>query len=195
MKRIAVRLEWLVFSVALVSICAVGIAQEKKKQEAGRTEQGQQTELTLKIEGVECQNCSRVLSETLQGTPLKVTGSITPNTSGPTEVRATCPQNCDLGDAAAKVNKAATPHRDRVPPSLALVIFANLDDQSAKSAMTACQKISGVSGKDCQASAEADEIQIRISGDRKVTVEQILTAMKDAGVNATTKAPSAREKS
>jgi len=91
------------------------------------------------------------------------------------------------------VNRAQTPHREKVPPTLTLVLFADLDAESASTALAACRKIEGVDGRACQADAKTGEIQLRISGEEKVTVAQILTAMTDAGIKAQTTSPKAQD--
>ena len=105
---------------------------------------------------------------------------------------AVSPNEFDLGQAA-KVNRAQTPHREKVPPTLTLVLFADLDAESASTALAACRKIEGVDGRACQADAKTGEIQLRISGEEKVTVAQILTAMTDAGIKAQTTSPKAQD--
>jgi hypothetical protein len=104
---------------------------------------------------------------------------------------ANCSAACDLGAAAAKVNQAQTPHREKAAPALTLVLFAGLDNRSAPAALAACRKIEGVDGSACEADPKAGEIHVRFSGKQKVTLEQIASALKDAGIPARTTAAQA----
>ena len=177
----------VVLAVALlVSLATVSTADDKDQEKAKSPAKGKETRLTLNVEGVECANCAKVITNTLAETQLKVSDKIEPNSTGPSRVLVTCSADCDLGAAAAKVNEAQTPHKAKVPPKLTLVVFAPLTEQSATSAVAACKKIEGVDGNGCQAQADSGEIQITISGEKKLTVAQILSALQEAGIKAQT---------
>lgn len=160
-----------------------GQAKESKKEQSREgKEQGQR--LTLNIAGVECGNCARVLTSTLNGCGIKLAVKLEPNPDGPVQVAATCEGECDLGACAAKVNAAKTPHRDKTPPGMSLVLFSKLDDKTAEEALTACRKIKGVDGAACKVDAKTGEIDIKIAGGQKITPPQIVQALREAGIQA-----------
>lgn len=189
MERFKVTSALTLASAVLIALPLVGTSQEKKKDQERSNAKGQQ--ITLKIEGVECANCARVMTSSLQEAQLKPVGAIKPNTTGPTQIVAACPNECDLGAAAVKVKQAQTPHREKVPPTISLVLFADLNAESASAALAACQKIEGIDGRACQANATTGEIDLRINGEKEVTVTQIMVAMKEAGVEVRTTSPKA----
>ena len=87
------------------------------------------------------------------------------------------------------VNAAKTPHLEKSPPGVALVLFAKLDKESARAARKALRKVKGVDGKKSRANAKAGVILARISGKEKVTVANILAALKEAGIKASLTKP------
>lgn len=177
----------VILAVALlVSLASVSAADDKDKDKAKAPANEKQTKLTLNVEGVECANCAKVITNTLAESQLKVSEKIEPNSSGPSRVLVSCSEDCDLGAAAAKVNEAQTPHAAKVPPKLTLVLFAPLNEQAASSAIAACKKIEGVEGESCRAQPDKGEIQLTISGEKKLTLAQILSALQDAGIKAQT---------
>ncbi len=90
----------------------------------------------------------------------------------------------DLGAAAKIVNGAMTPHRSQSPPGFALVVFAKLDEKGADVATKALGNVKGVDAGASKADAKKNQISVKIAGTDKVTIADILTALKDAGVNA-----------
>lgn len=185
MKRIDV-MSGLALGIALlVALPVVGLSQEKQNKKENKKDK-EQARVTLNVEGVECARCAQVMTDSLEEAQVKPTVAIKPETTGPSRILATCPAECDLGAVAAKVNQADTPHREKVPPTLSLVLFANLDAESASTAVATCQKIEGVDGKACQVDPSTGEIQLRISGKEKVTLAQIVNALKDAGIQTRT---------
>jgi hypothetical protein len=185
MKRIDVMSVLALGIALLVALPVVGLSQEKQNKKENKKDK-EQERLTLNVEGVECAKCAQVMTSTLEETQLKPTVAIRPESTGPSRIVAACPAECDLGAVAAKVNQADTPHREKVQPSLSLVLFADLDEKAASTALATCQKIKGVDGRTCQVDPRAGEIQLRISGKEKVTLAQIVTAMKDAGIETRT---------
>ena len=82
------------------------------------------------------------------------------------------------------MNAAKTPHREKTPPGLALVLFAKLDKESSKAARKALRKVKGVDGKGTSANAKTGVISAKITGKEKVTVANIVAALKEAGIEA-----------
>ena len=82
------------------------------------------------------------------------------------------------------MNAASTPHRAQSPPGLSVVLFSTIDTESRKAARQALAKVKGVSRKGTQANVKRGEINIKLSGDAKVSVAGIVAALKDAGIEA-----------
>ena len=95
-------------------------------------------------------------------------------------------EKADLGKIAQAVNQAKTPHRSQAAPGLAVVLFADLDKDSAKAAVAALGKIKGVDGKGSQADPKKGELSVKIAGGEKVTVTNIVAALKNAGIETST---------
>ena len=107
--------------------------------------------------------------------PVLVTGEIAPD--------------ADLVKLATAVNTAKTPHAKQAPPGVALVLFAKLDKESAAAALTALKEVKGVDAKKSQADVENGQISVKLqgidaAGGAKLTLADILTALKDAGIEA-----------
>jgi hypothetical protein len=167
----------------MVAVPAIG-ADEKKPATA--TARAKMETLMLEVVGVQCANCAKVITKTLEGAGLEVVGTVRPNTTGPSNVEVKCPTECDLGAVAAKINKAETPHRTKVAPSLSLRLFAKLNAESAKTCMAACQKIEGLDAKMSKCDAKTGEMDLKTTGEKKVTAPEILLALKQAGIQAHT---------
>ncbi len=114
-------------------------------------------------------------------------GGIKPGGETPARVVATADENADLSKAAEKVKEANTPHKAKVAPGLTIVLFADLKDKSeAEKAEKAVQKVKGVSAGGTKADAQKDEIHVQLTGDHKVTMHDLMSALKDAGITAHT---------
>lgn len=117
-------------------------------------------------------------------------GQIKPNAGkGPVRVQGKVAAKADLTDLATKVNDANTPHKGQSPPGLGVVLYADLDKASARKAKRALKKVKGVDAKNSKANAKKGEISVKLSGARKdkkpkVTVADIVTALKKAGIDA-----------
>ncbi len=112
-------------------------------------------------------------------------GKLTPNQGkGPVEVVGEVAENVDLGKIAKAVNQANTPHRTQAAPGLAVVLFAELNEESAKGAVTALGKVKGVDGKSCRADTKKGELSVKLAGASKVTIGDLQAALKGAGVEA-----------
>jgi len=140
--------------------------------------------LTLDVTGVECGGCSKALTTALGESGLKVEGALAPAKGKASRVTATASGDVDLGAAAAKLDKQKKPHADP-HGGLSLVLFAKLDDASAKKAEEALGKVKGLDGKHTKADAKKGEIAARITGGGKVTPAALVEALKGAGVAAT----------
>ncbi len=94
------------------------------------------------------------------------------------------PADLDLGALSKKVAEADTPHRSMFAPGLAVVLFARLDETTAKKAEEALGKVKGVA-KGTMADVKRGEISVQLTGDEKVTLDDLLRSLKDAGIEAT----------
>ena len=140
--------------------------------------------LTLNVQGVDTADCAKLISKTLTDAGLKEVSDIKPDAKAPVSLHAMAPVEGDLGAIAAKVNKAETKNHKTSPPALYLELFSKLDAKSTESCLAACKKIDGVDAKGCKCDSAAGTIMLKISGDKKVTVPQIISALKQAGVTA-----------
>ena len=102
------------------------------------------------------------------------------------QVEGEIEEDCNLGAVGDAVNSASTPHKDQSPPGVSLVLYAELDKASAKKAVKALGSVKGVDAEGSTADAEKGEISAKIAGGEKVTVADITTALKDAGIEAGT---------
>jgi hypothetical protein len=104
-------------------------------------------------------------------------------------VTTSIPEDADLGTCGQAVNEAKTPHKGQSAPGLALVVFAKLDEASAKKAEEALGKVKGIDAEGTKADVKRGEISVKIAGGEKLTVGGILEALKGAGVEASATAP------
>jgi len=184
MRKFVALATFAMFVAVSLAVCAQETKKETRKDRPDRESKERGQKITLNIEGVECGGCAKVLTSALTECKLQLAGKLEPNKDGPSQITATCEGECDLAACAAKIADAKTPHREQAKPGMCLVVFSKLDDTSAKEAVTACRKIEGVDGTACKADAAKGEIHIKLSGKQKVTPEQIVQALKDAGVQA-----------
>src|SRR5262245_12788898 len=104
----------------------------------------------------------------------------------PQRLIAEAKDDTDLGAAAAKVASAETPHKSKVAPELLIVLFADLDKDSAKTAEKTLEKVKGVDAKATKADAEKKEISVALTGKEKVKIGDLLDPLKKEGINART---------
>ena len=168
--------------VLLVAALFVPAARGQDEDEDQPKKKAQR--ITLSVEGVECARCSRVLTATMTKVDLNVSGRMRPNTKGPSQVIATCPANCDLAACAAQVNKAETPHREKQAPGLCLVLFAELDQDSAETVQGAFEDVEAIDTEACKCNVDKGEIHIKLTGKGKITLEQIVSELEDNGIEA-----------
>lgn len=127
---------------------------------------------------------------------MKVDGKVTKGTGdhAVTRVNATAADDADLGSAADKVGGAETPHKGKAAPGLTLVLFAKFDKEAADKAVEALGKVKGVDAKGSSAKPDRGEIHVKFSGGDKVTAKDLLDALKEAGVTATTAKTAGKKK-
>jgi hypothetical protein len=92
-------------------------------------------------------------------------------------------EDADLGALGDAVNGAETGHKDK-PPGVALVLFADMDKESAKAALEALGKLEGVDAEGSKAIASKGEISVKLAGGKELKAGDILAALKEAGVEA-----------
>jgi hypothetical protein len=89
---------------------------------------------------------------------------------------------------AASVNKAETPHKKQAPPGLALEVVCKLDEKSSAKALETLAKIKGVDAKASTPRPSAGVIEVKLNGEAKVTVKDIVAALTAVGLPASTSA-------
>lgn len=118
---------------------------------------------------------------------MKKASKITPNKGEkPVRVTGDIAEDANLAETAEAVNSANTPHKGEHAPGLSLVLFAELDEDSSAKALEALGEVNGVDAEKSSADAEKGEISAKITGDEEVTVANIVDALKDAGIEAST---------
>jgi len=129
--------------------------------------------------------CAKVLTDALVKGGLKKPSKIAPNRGkGYVIILAEFPYDADLGAVAKKVNQALTPHREQAPPGVSLELYAKLDKQSAQAALTSLSKLKGVDGKRSTANVKRGVISIQLSGSAKISVNDVIAALKKANIDA-----------
>ena len=102
----------------------------------------------------------------------------------PVTVTGTIAAGADLGTATKIVNGARTSHRLQSPPGFALMVFSKLDKKTVDAATKALDNVKGVDARALKADVKKSQISVTIAGTDKVTIADVLTALEDAGVNA-----------
>lgn len=125
--------------------------------------------------------CSEVLTDVLAQSGVKNASRLPPNRNGSVLVAGEIADGADLAALAAAINKAETPHRKQAPPGLALEVNCKLDDKTSAKALEVLAKVSGVDAKASQVKASAGAIEVKLTGDKKVTVKDIVAALATAG--------------
>jgi len=169
---------------------------------ANGADKGKHRKICFDTSGVVCPICGEYLAIAFQKHKVLLTsghdsypfggerGGYGPRANGgkkPVRSNATILSGTDLGKLAKSVSMADTPHKSQKPPTLSLVLSARLDEESADVAEEALGKLDGVDKKNTKASDKYNEISVRFTGDAKVTVDDILDALKAAKINAKTK--------
>lgn len=113
----------------------------------------------------------------------KLDGKVKPSKKGPSAVTAEIAADADLAKLAAAVNSCNTPHKKKVPPGVALVLYCELNDDTSAAALNALGKLDGIA-KDASADAKTQMISVKLSGEGKVTLADIHKALDGAGVKA-----------
>ncbi len=174
----------------------------------------QPQKLTLDVDGVYCGGCSAKIGAALteggvklekkketvgaakEGNTLVIyytlKGPLVPNKEkkGDTvRILAPTDKDIDLAAAAAKVQNAMTPHKAVCPPGLSVVLYGDLDEESAKKAKDALAKITGVDAKKSKVNIKEGEIVVRVTGKGSITTATLLDQLKAAQVAASTEKP------
>jgi copper chaperone CopZ len=151
----------------------------------------------LHVSGAYCQGCAEVLTDALSKAGVKNASKVAANRGrGYVIVLGEIDGDLDLGELAASIDGADTPHKAQARPGVALELFAPLDDESAKAALTALAKIKGVAPKGSKADTNTGTLSVKLAAGQPATVESIIAGLKDAGIEAqvVTDAPATEEK-
>ena len=169
---------------------------------ANGADKGKRRKISIDTSGVVCSICAEVIAYSFQKHKVLLTSGrdsfllggeggagYGPKANGgqrPVRSTASILSGTDLGKLAKSVSMADTPHKSQKPPTLSLVLSAKLDEESAEVAEDALSKVNGVDAKKTKASDKHNEIIVRFTGNAKVTVDDILDALKAAKINAKT---------
>jgi hypothetical protein len=160
--------------VALAAgLTSVALAAETKK-------------MTIDVKGAYCQGCAGKIATALDEGGLKPEAAPKATEEKPQRLIVTAKDDTDLGAAAAKVADAPTPHKSKVAPELMVVLFADLDKDSAKKAEKSLENVKGVNAKATKADADKDEISVALTGKDKVKIADLLDTLKKEGISART---------
>jgi hypothetical protein len=108
---------------------------------------------------------------------------------GPAPVTGEIAADADLVKLGTAINTAKTPHAEQAPPGVSLVLFAKLNEESAAAALKALEGVKGVDAKKSAADIEKGQISVKLqgadaAGGAKLTVADVLSALKKAGIEA-----------
>ncbi len=143
--------------------------------------------VSFKVDGVACAGCIKPLAAALDEGGVKNATALTfveGEGDRPVRIEGEITDDTDLSEAADLVNGADTPCKGVVAPGLSLVLFAELDKALSEKAIEALGEIEGVDAEKSSTDAEEGEISAKIKGGDKVTLADILEALKDAGIEA-----------
>jgi hypothetical protein len=171
MRRI--NMKKLLVVVLTATLSSVVLAAETKK-------------ITVDVKGAYCGNCAKKIADALDQGGLKPETSPKATEEKPQRLVMEAKDDTDLGAASAKVFDAPTPHKSKVAPGIVIVLFADLDKDSAKTAEKTLEKVKGVDAKATKADADKDEISVVLTGKEKVKVADLLDPLKKEGISART---------
>jgi hypothetical protein len=180
-------------SLSAVASLAVGQAADAPKKSAEKPQQ----KVRLHVNGAYCQGCAEVLTEALAKAGVKNATKLAANRGrGYVIVLGEIDGDLDLGELAATIDGADTPHKAQSKPGVALELFAPLDEASAQTALAALAKVKGVAAKGSKADIGSGTLSVKLAAGQPATVDIIVTALKDAGIDAqvVTEAPASEEK-
>jgi copper chaperone CopZ len=143
--------------------------------------------VSLNVYGVACAGCIKPLAAALVQGGVQNASEITfIKGKESARVEGEIAEDADLREAAEAVNVTDTPCKGTVAPGLSLVLFAELDGDLSAKALQALAEVKGVDAEGSSADDEQSEISAKIKGDDRVTVADILQALRDAGIEAST---------
>src|SRR5262245_22099004 len=151
--------------------------------------------ITIDVKGAFCQGCAGKIATALDQGGLKPESTPKATQEKPQRLVVDTKDDTDLGAAAAKVADAPTPHKSKVAPELVIVLFADMDKDSAKKAEKTLESVKGVNPKMTKADADKHEINVALTGKEKVKITDLLDALKRDGISARTEKEEKKKKS
>src|SRR5262245_28352318 len=151
--------------------------------------------ITIDVKGAYCQGCAGKIATALDQAGLKPEAAPKATQEKPQRLVVETKDDTDLGAAAAKVADAPTPHKSKVAPELMIVLFADIDKDSAKKAEKSLDSVKGVDPKTTKADADKHEISVALTGKEKVKITDLLEALKKDGISARTEKEEKKKKS
>ena len=179
-----------VFSaLACIAMAATSIAAESSP-DLGSHDKGapkshhskSHEKITLGIGGAEDKRSAEMLTSALNAKGAK--GTVHESKGKPAEFTTTVDAATDLSTLASAVTAVSTPQKSTSPPTLCVVLFASLTKDSAQHVLDQLATVPGIDAKNSKADVEAGELWVRITGDAKVTPNDIASAVQSAGVTA-----------
>ena len=167
-------MKYQLLAVAALALAASASAADKPARK-----------VRLHVSGAYCQGCAGVLTEVLSQSGVKNASKVPANRGrGHVIVLGELDGDFDLSTLATAIGGAETPHKKQAPPGVALEVVASLNEKSAESALAALAEIKGVDAKASTADVETGVISIKLSGDEKLTVDDVLSALEKADIDA-----------
>jgi hypothetical protein len=185
----------LIAAVAILSLGLLAIGQAADDSPTADAKPKQK--VRFHVSGAYCQGCAEVLTEALAKAGVRNASKVAANRGrGYVIVLGEIDGDLDLGDLAARIDGADTPHKAQSKPGVALELFAPLDDASAKTALATLAKVKGVAAKGSKADIGSGTLSVKLAAGQPATVDSIVAALKAAGIdtNVVTDAPAADEK-
>lgn len=167
------------------------LAQEETKEKpkpevkAAKEEKKSAEQVRLYVEGAYCQGCAGVLREALELSGLKQPSKISANNGqGYVIVYGDFGHAADLSKVALAINGADTPHKKLSKPGVSLELFAKLTEETGPKALKSLEKIKGVDATGSRVDAKRGVISVRLVGGQPVTIDGIIAALKQDGIEA-----------
>lgn len=179
--------------VACAALATVAFAAPKQTRQSNKsytkhtptsvrhhTADSTKEKVTLQITGAEGAQAAAAINKAFAGNGLHA--SVHETKGQPFRVVTQVDRGADLSQWSKAVMSAETAKKGQPAPNLELVIFAPLTKESATQAMAQLEKIKGVDAKHSLADIKGGELRVRITGQERVTPDEISSAVQSAGI-------------
>ncbi len=173
----------LIGCLVALTLFSSGLNAQATKRTETNTKQPIATEkVTFVLKGVECQKCSDTLTKILTDDGVKLDGTLKPSPDELTNVVGGVPVTMDISGLASKIGLAKTPHREKVAPVLMVAVFNQEMDQEADEIKAAIAKVKALDAKATTYNDKTGEINLAFTGKTKISLAELTTELKDAGL-------------